>query len=114
MINYKTRTQPWSVGGGEPGVNNIVVRYEGTERQDEIGFSTTFFEMGETITNLTGGGGGWGRAWERAPERVARDVREGYVSVEAARRDYGVVIDPSTLSVDEAATQAERAQATAS
>jgi N-methylhydantoinase B len=112
VINYKTRTQPWSVGGGEPGVNNIVVRYEGTERQDEIGFSTTYFETGETITNLTGGGGGWGRAWEREPERVARDVREGYVSIEAARRDYGVVIDPSTLSVDEAATQAGRAKAT--
>jgi N-methylhydantoinase B len=29
---------------------------------------------------------------ERDPERVLDDVRAGYVSLEAARRDYGVVI----------------------
>jgi len=29
---------------------------------------------------------------ERDPERVLADVRSGYVSLEAARRDYGVVI----------------------
>jgi len=29
---------------------------------------------------------------ERGPEKVLADVRSGYVSLEAARRDYGVVI----------------------
>lgn len=36
------------------------------------------------------------------------DVQGGYVSVEAARADYGVVVDPSTLVVDEDATLALR------
>ena len=40
---------------------------------------------------------------DRLPE-VARDVVEGYVSVEAARRDYGVVIDPVTQAVARVAT----------
>jgi N-methylhydantoinase B len=35
-------------------------------------------------------GGGWGPPAERDPEAVRRDVREGYVSPEAARRDYGI------------------------
>jgi N-methylhydantoinase B len=38
------------------------------------------------------GGGGMGVAAERDPARVRRDVRMGYVSGEAAERDYGVEI----------------------
>ena len=40
----------------------------------------------------TGGGGGWGDPLERDPLAVAGDVREELISVESARRDYGVVL----------------------
>ncbi len=40
----------------------------------------------------TSGGGGWGDPHKRDPQAVLRDVRDGLVSVEAARREYGVVI----------------------
>ena len=50
------------------------------------------------------GGGGFGPPKERDPERVLADARAGYVSVEAAEREYGVVIDPVTMTIDEAAT----------
>ena len=33
-----------------------------------------------------------GRPLERDPERVKRDVRDGYVTIEGAARDYGVVV----------------------
>jgi len=41
---------------------------------------------------------------------VLEDVREDYVSVEAARREYGVVMAgiPTALTVDVEATAAER------
>ena len=48
--------------------------------------------------------------WTRDPERVKRDVRDGYVTIEGAARDYGVVVvgdpdeDPEGLSVDAEAT----------
>jgi N-methylhydantoinase B len=57
------------------------------------------------------GAGGWGDPFTRDPERVLRDVRDEYVSVDAARRDYGVVvvgdplIDPAGVTIDEQATQ---------
>ncbi len=41
---------------------------------------------------MTGGGGGYGPPSERDRAAVARDVAEGYVSADAARRDYGVEI----------------------
>jgi hypothetical protein len=40
---------------------------------------------------------------------VLRDVVEDYVSLEGARQDYGVVIDPRSMIVDLAATAAARA-----
>jgi N-methylhydantoinase B len=54
------------------------------------------------------GGGGFGRPQLRDPHSVLDDVRNGYVSREAAERDYGVVIDTARWMVDEAATTAKR------
>ena len=56
----------------------------------------------------TPGGGGWGDPFARLPERVLRDVRDEVVSVEAAARDYGVVIGADGRSVDAEATAALR------
>lgn len=50
------------------------------------------------------GGGGYGNPFEREPERVRRDVMLGYVTIEAARADYGVAILPDH-SIDEAETR---------
>jgi N-methylhydantoinase B len=60
---------------------------------------------GETITNLNPGGGGYGNPFERPVEKVVWDVKNGLVSIEGAKADYGVVIaDPETLEVDADAT----------
>ena len=57
----------------------------------------------------TPGGGGWGDAFEREPTAVLRDVMDGVVSVEGARRDYGVAIGDDGRSVDFDATARLRA-----
>jgi N-methylhydantoinase B len=57
----------------------------------------------------SGGGGGFGRATERDPQLVARDVREGYVSRQVALDSYRVVIDGDG-TVDAGATRALRAR----
>ena len=44
---------------------------------------------GERVTVLTAGGGGHGVPRERDPALVADDLLDGFVSEEAARRDYG-------------------------
>ena len=67
---------------------------------------------GEIAANINPGGGGFGNPFERDVLKVVEDVRNGLVSIEGARLDYGVVIaDPETLAVDEAATAAARAAA---
>jgi N-methylhydantoinase B/oxoprolinase/acetone carboxylase alpha subunit len=54
-----------------------------------------------------GGGGGWGDPTDRDPKAVLRDITAGYVSIEAAARDYGVVASETDgeYSLDLAATQ---------
>ena len=49
-------------------------------------------------------GGGFGDPFERDVEKVREDVKNELVSTEAARKDYGVVIDPKTFKVDHQAT----------
>ena len=63
------------------------------------------------ISVRTGGGGGYGTPFERDPESVRLDVVCGYVSLEAAQRDYGVVLSPHTLEIDVEATQQLRSAA---
>ena len=75
-----------------------------TENEERKGGSYNFLEAGQVLANNTGGGGGWGNPFERDPALVAKDVRNGFVSVEAAERDYGVAVDPATFSVDTART----------
>ena len=59
---------------------------------------------------MTPGGGGWGDPFDRPVASVRDDVLDGFVSVEAARQDYGVVLDPPTFDVDEEATRRLRQQ----
>jgi N-methylhydantoinase B len=71
---------------------------------------------GASLRFQTGGGGGWGDPLARDPVRVMHDVRDEYVSVEGALRDYGVVVEgdplryPERLTVDLAATEKARAE----
>ncbi|WP_371400598.1 hydantoinase B/oxoprolinase family protein [Kribbella sp. NBC_00662] len=101
---YKTKTKPWAIDGGHEGDNNHIILNPGTEREVVQGGSYNRLQAGEVLVNNTGGGGGYGDPLERDPARVATDVRNGFVSVTAAEREYGVVVDPSTFEVDEVAT----------
>ncbi|WP_167133176.1 hydantoinase B/oxoprolinase family protein [Paramicrobacterium chengjingii] len=105
---YKTKTAPWSIAGGEEGSPNQIVVNPGTVDEVVQGGSYNTLGAGEVLVNATGGGGGYGNAFDRDPRAVARDVRNGFVSVESARKNYGVVVTDD-FSVDAAATKSLRA-----
>jgi len=67
-------------------------------------------KRGEIYLMSQGTGGGWGDVLEREPLAVWRDVRDNIVSVEVARKIYGVVLDAQTGSLLEDASAAERAR----
>ena len=63
------------------------------------------------VSVMTGGGGGYGNPLERDPGLVLNDAVNGFVSPEAAERDYGVALDLADRSVDENATRGLRRKA---
>ncbi|MBB3664448.1 N-methylhydantoinase B [Prauserella sediminis] len=66
------------------------------------------YDPSQVIFSQSGGGGGWGDPLDRDVDAVVDDVFDELVSIEGALRDYGVVIDPVSLSADEEATVIER------
>ncbi|WP_245657508.1 hydantoinase B/oxoprolinase family protein [Herbidospora mongoliensis] len=96
----------WGVNGGRAG-RPFVVTVDGVEMD---GLVDDFpIEEGQIVRVRTTGGGGWGSPFDREPSLVADDVRDGKVSREAAREEYGVVFADG-LEVDEVATEALRAE----
>jgi N-methylhydantoinase B len=110
MLVKKTKTDPWGTAGGADGKAGFSLLRPGTDRELKTGALYEAMGPGDVLVNNAGGGGGWGNARERDPEAVLEDVRNEYVSIEAARTEYGVVIDPKTLELDTSATQELRAQ----
>lgn len=107
----RSKCPPWGLFGGLPGATNTVVINPGTERERRVQKCTALpLRAGDLVSVRTGGGGGWGDPLDREPERVRLDVIRGYVSLESAYRDYGVVLDPNTLEVDAEATARRRAE----
>ncbi|OPX38405.1 MAG: hydantoinase B/oxoprolinase family protein [Deltaproteobacteria bacterium] len=72
-------------------------------------YGLTQLKPGDTVVMDAAGGGGYGIPKERDPEMVLEDVKNGYVTVDRARHDYGVVIDPETLELKREETEALRA-----
>lgn len=94
------RYPPEGLFGGKPGARArfLVNGIPGNP------YGLTQLKPGDVVLMEAAGGGGYGDPLERDPELVEQDVREGYVSIERAREDYGVVLDLETLKVDQEAT----------
>ena len=100
----------WGVRGGKNGGVGRVVVNPGTPSERELApFSDgNILVRGDVLRLETGGGGGWGHPYDRDPERVAADVRGGFVSREAAEREYGVILTADGQAADKEMTQARR------
>jgi N-methylhydantoinase B len=91
----RTICAPWGLNGGKDALANriFITREDGNVKHFPTGkINPTEIDKGDSFTVETAGGGGFWSPLERPAERVLADVRSGYVSLEAARRDYGVVI----------------------
>jgi N-methylhydantoinase B len=104
------RFPAWGVAGGKGGGLSRVVLNPGTPEEREVrAFSDdNQWKRGDVVRICTAGGGGWGDPLEREGELVLDDVKDGFVSPEAALNDYGVLIDVRTLAIDMGATIAKR------
>ncbi|VCU72066.1 Acetophenone carboxylase delta subunit [Pigmentiphaga humi] len=86
---------PWGVLEGKAAAPNYVdIRRRGdSEPVRYLKITDLPLGPGDKVYIHTGGGGGYGPPQARDPAAIALDIQRGYVSAEAARRDYGAVAD---------------------
>ena len=71
-------------------------------------FDVQYVQPGDIIWTKGGGGGGFGDPLDREDEKVRWDVLNEYISIQRAKKVYGVVIDPKTSEVNQKQTTALR------
>ena len=98
---------PWGVNGGQSGRSGRILVNPGTANERNIAPLTEGVKLrkGDLLRLLTCGGGGWGNPLDRDIALVEKDVRDGFVSRQAAQHDYGVVFEDGRLVVDVDATR---------
>jgi N-methylhydantoinase B len=88
-------------GGKEGTLNKIEITYP-----DGNVYKTTTKDLvegvpsGAILFQQAGGGGGYGDPFKRPKEKVAEEVKNGIISIDCAKEDYGVVVNPETFEVD--------------
>ncbi len=118
VVSYccdRERSITWGLWGGLPSIPHGVWVNPGEPNERYLGslFSGVPLNQGDTVIRPSAGGGGLGDPLLREVNSVLEDVIEGYVSIERAQKDYGVIvkeIDPDLCQyeVDLAATEKER------
>jgi N-methylhydantoinase B len=104
----RTIQRPWGIAGGGEGTSCQNVLNPDTPQEHKMrGLETIHVPHGTVYRHVTPGAGGHGPARERDPQLVARDVRDGKISVTRAREVYRVAVAVDG-TIDERGTAALR------
>lgn len=103
----RQKLPPWGLFGGLDGAPGRFVLNPGTQSEKVLPSKAAevALQPGDVLSVRTPGSGGYGNPLKRDPELVVRDVVEGKISVEAARKNYKVVVDKERRKVDRQATE---------
>lgn len=94
----RSKTPGWGISGGRDGFPpKVVVQGEGQENQ-MLKANAFPLKKNWIVTAMTGGGGGFGNPYDRDMEVVLNDYIQGYIGLNQAKEQYGVVItDKNTI-----------------
>jgi N-methylhydantoinase B len=87
----KFKIEPFGLFGGGPGATGrLLLNPDGPNRQ-ELHSKTVNYKLrkGDVLSMWTQGGGAYGPPEERDPAAIERDLREGKITPEGARKAYG-------------------------
>ena len=86
---------PWGVQDAKAGKSGQVQVIKNSQQEAQLLYKTENcpVQIGDRVRMSTGGGGGYGDPRQRPVELVAKDVLRGFVSLDSARDDYGVIVD---------------------
>ena len=110
----RVKCKPWGLEDGLSGFgNSVAIHRFGTAQEQRFHNGKALNQVlhaGDAYILRSGGGGGFGSPLGRDLDALARDVRCGYVSKDAAEKYYGAVFEPGTNRIDAAATEIKRSE----
>ena len=107
----RTDFTPWGIQGGKPGTPTENYLNPGTPQEEKLpGKTLRQLKKGDLYRVVQAGAGGYGNPLERDMFAVADDVEQEKLSVEYVRREYGVVINTGTSTLDIPATEKLRSE----
>lgn len=89
----------WGLFEGNSGMPPKVTIYNGKGEEHLLKVNSKPLKKGDRVKVETGGGGGFGHPFNRSPERVLEDYLDGYIDIETARKEYGVMINQDTKEI---------------
>ncbi len=109
----RVKCRPWGLFDGLPAAGNGVAIHRFGEDEHNYPSGKAFnlvLHSGDAYILRSGGGGGFGSPLDRDVDALENDVRQGYVSREAAERDYGAVFAADGSGLDRPATERRQAE----
>ena len=99
-------TQPQGLFGGQGGPVGSTTRNPDSPDPEPLHSKGSYrLSRNDVVSTTLSGSGGCGSPETRDPQAVLRDVRDDYVSIDAARNVYKVAINPDTMSIDSSETR---------
>lgn len=96
----RNTTKAWGMNDGNDGSSNNIEVIRANGDKEVFGVCARYqLYNGDTVRMTTATGGAYGNPYERNPEVVALDVKNGYISIEQAAKDYGVIVSSTDFQV---------------
>ncbi|MCZ2855981.1 MAG: hydantoinase B/oxoprolinase family protein [Candidatus Bathyarchaeota archaeon] len=109
VLAERTKIPPWGLFGGKHGNRGEHYIIRPNKKQIKLRSKCTIkIEKDDVFLVRTPGGGGYGKPLERYPELVLQDVLDELVSLETAEKEYGAIIDSTTMEIDWKSTKQYR------
>ncbi|MBU8769481.1 hydantoinase B/oxoprolinase family protein [Cytobacillus oceanisediminis] len=93
---------PWGMNDGNDGsANKVYIEKANGDVDGPFGIYPRYpLNKGDVVKLVTATGGGYGEPFKRPAEKVAKDVKNGYITVAQAEADFGVKVNEKTYEVE--------------
>lgn len=93
---------PWGMKDGQDGsANEVYIEKANGETDGPFGIYPRYpLNKGDVVKLVTATGGGYGDPYKRPADKVALDVKNGYITAAQAKESYGVIVNEKTYEVE--------------